>query len=183
MTPTMLIESLGLFGVFLLMVPESACIPIPSEATLMTAGVGVSHGWFSLPWAVVAATGGNLAGSLLAYGLGRRRASGPRRGAGILRCERLFDRWGSGAVLVARLLPLARTFISLPAGEVGVPLGRFIAMTLAGCAVWSTALIVAGSLGWQAATHTALTAMLAVGALVLGWPLVRRARERLRSPG
>src|SRR4051794_338373 len=117
---TGIVETLGIVGVFLLMVPESACVPIPSEATLLSAGIGVQHGWFSLPLAVAAATAGNLAGSLVAYWLGRRGTLRrlPRAGAAVVaRCERLFDRWGVLAVLVARLLPLARTFVSLPAGH------------------------------------------------------------------
>lgn len=179
---TSIVEGLGILGVFLLMVPESACIPIPSEATLLSAGVGVQHGWFSLPVAIAAATAGNLAGSLLAYWLGRkgtlaRLPSGGR--AVVSRCERLFDRWGHRAVFIARLLPLARTFISLPAGHAGVPLRRFVPMTVAGCALWSGALIVAGSAGWEAAAHAAgavLTAatLAAVVALAVAQTLMRR---------
>ena len=57
---TALITSYGPLGVFLLMVPESACIPIPSEVTLLFSGVAVSQHWMSLPLAIVAATAGNL---------------------------------------------------------------------------------------------------------------------------
>ncbi len=63
---TSLIEQFGVFGVFLLMVPESACVPVPSEITLLFAGFAVSAGWMSLPLAVLAATAGNLVGSLMA---------------------------------------------------------------------------------------------------------------------
>ncbi|HEY5262337.1 MAG TPA: hypothetical protein VIJ33_09505, partial [Solirubrobacteraceae bacterium] len=67
---TAAIEQFGALGVFLLMVPESACIPVPSEVTLLFAGFAVHAGWMSLPAAILAATAGNLVGSLLAYGLG-----------------------------------------------------------------------------------------------------------------
>jgi membrane protein DedA with SNARE-associated domain len=67
---TSFIQSFGALGVFLLMVPESACIPIPSEVTLIFSGVAVHQGWMSFPLALLAATAGNLVGSLLAYGLG-----------------------------------------------------------------------------------------------------------------
>jgi len=62
---TAFIESFGALGVFLLMVPESACIPIPSELTLIFSGVAVHQGWMSFPLALLAATAGNLVGSLL----------------------------------------------------------------------------------------------------------------------
>jgi membrane protein DedA with SNARE-associated domain len=146
------IESLGVLGVFLLMIPESACVPVPSEATLLSAGAGVAHGWFSLPVAVGAATAGNLVGSLIAYAIGRR--GGIRRlpaGARhvLERCDRLFERWGLRAVFIARLLPLARTFVSLPAGTARVPLRLFIPLTTAGCALWSIGFVIAGAAGWQ----------------------------------
>ena len=67
---TGVIERFGALGVFLLMVPESACVPIPSEVTLLFSGFAVHQGWMSFPLAVLAATAGNLVGSLLAYGLG-----------------------------------------------------------------------------------------------------------------
>src|SRR3954452_25268253 len=109
------------------MVPESACVPLPSELTLMSAGFGVHQGWFGLPIAVAAATAGNLTGSLIAYWLchsGLLTQLPRGSDAAVARCERLFARRGQSAVFTARLLPLARTFVSLPAGHVGVPLWR-----------------------------------------------------------
>ena len=91
MAMTSVVASLGPIGIFLLMVPESACVPVPSELTLMSAGFGVHQGWFAFPIAVAAATAGNLVGSLFAYGLGRNaviaRLLMKRRS---LTCERLF---------------------------------------------------------------------------------------------
>src|SRR5438270_9328924 len=114
----------GVLGVFLLMVPESACVPLPSEVTLLFAGFSVHQGWMSFPLAVLAATAGNLAGSLLAYGIG---AAGQLQRVACLRTvlgrwESLLDRHGTRAVFIARLLPLARTFVSLPAGARRVPM-------------------------------------------------------------
>ncbi len=74
---TGVIERFGVIGVFLLMVPESACIPIPSELTLLFSGFAVHQGWMSLPAAVLAATAGNLVGSLLAYALGASQRARP----------------------------------------------------------------------------------------------------------
>src|SRR5947209_10606459 len=111
---TGVITRFGALGVFLLMVPESACIPIPSEVTLLFAGYAVGQGWMSLPLAVLSATAGNLVGSVLAYGLG---ASGllerlPAARRVLSRWEGLLERHGPRAIFVARLLPLARTFVS-----------------------------------------------------------------------
>src|SRR5947209_2985741 len=115
---TGLIERWGVLGVFLLMVPESACVPIPSEVTLLFSGFAVHQGWMSFPLAVLAATAGNLAGSLLAYALGAARLLHrlPVLRTLLERWEGLIDRHGTRAVFIARLLPLARTFVSLPAG-------------------------------------------------------------------
>src|SRR5947209_19809428 len=66
------VAQLGPLGIFLMMIPEGACLPLPSELTLLSAGFGGHQGWFSFPVAVAAATAGNLMGSLLAYWLGRR---------------------------------------------------------------------------------------------------------------
>jgi membrane protein DedA with SNARE-associated domain len=170
---TALVAQLGPLGVFLLMVPESACIPLPSELTLLTAGFGVHQGWFSFPVAVAMATAGNVVGSLFAYWLGRKQVLSklPRNGGAVVaRCERLLERGGERTVFTARLLPLARTFISLPAGHVGIPLRRFVPLTAAGCAIWSAAFILAGYLagsGWERIASTAGRVSLVIGALLL----------------
>jgi membrane protein DedA with SNARE-associated domain len=88
------------------------------------------------------------------------------------RCDRIFHRYGSGAVLVARLLPLARTFVSLPAGRAGVPLPTFVLLTVIGCAIWSAGFVLAGDLAgdaWRSASGVASRAALAAGALLLIW--------------
>src|ERR1700679_3355260 len=99
-----LVRALGPLGVFLLMVPESACIPVPSEVTLMCAGFAVRSGLMPFWLAVLAATAGNLVGSLIAYGVGRassKREIGPRASRAFAACNRLFDRYGPRAVFVA----------------------------------------------------------------------------------
>lgn len=176
---TGLIERFGVLGVFLLMVPESACIPIPSEVTLLFAGYAVGQGWMSLPLAVLSATAGNLVGSMLAYGLG---ASGLLKRLRLTRSiltrwEVLLDRHGSRAVFVARLLPLARTFVSLPAGAHRVELARFISLTAAGCAIWAAAFVLLGMLvgtAWTAVGSLVGRVLLAAGVLVLVLATMRR---------
>src|SRR3954466_1416477 len=119
------VGDLGLAGIFVLMLLESACIPIPSEATMLFAGFNVADGHYSLFAAVAAGVLGNLVGSWIAYAVGYygrvdvlekhgrklHIKPEPRGGA-----DRWFQRWGAPTVFFARLLPIIRTFISLPAG-------------------------------------------------------------------
>jgi membrane protein DedA with SNARE-associated domain len=133
----------------------------------------------SFPLAVGAATAGNLVGSLLAYALG---ASGliervPFAGRVIHRWEGLIERHGTRAVFIARLLPLARTFVSLPAGAMRVRLAPFIALTATGCALWAIAFVLAGMLAagaWSTVDSIAGRVLLGVGVLTLLWSLKRR---------
>ena len=165
---TLLIEQFGAVGVFLLMVPESACIPVPSEVTLLFAGFAVRQGWTSMPVVVLAATAGNLAGSLLAYGVGAtgRMQRVPVVRVALARWDGLLERQGIRAVFVARLLPLARTFVSLPAGARRTPLIPFIALTTAGCALWALAFVLVGALAGSA--WTAIDTIVGRGLLVGG---------------
>jgi membrane protein DedA with SNARE-associated domain len=178
---TTIITRFGLLGVFLLMLPESACIPIPSELTLLFSGFAVSQGWMSLPLAILAATAGNVVGSLFAYWLGATGMFSRVPGARVVlrRWEGLLDRHGTRAVFIARLLPLARTFVSLPAGARRVPLGSFLAMTVAGCLIWAAGFVIAGVLtntAWQAIGSVAGQVLLALGVAVMLLSLVRRSK-------
>jgi membrane protein DedA with SNARE-associated domain len=175
------IERFGALAVFLLMVPESACIPIPSEVTLLFAGYAVGRGWISLPLAVLSATAGNLIGSLAAYALGAsgllRRVPGARRV--LERWEGLLDRHGTRAVFIARLLPLARTFVSLPAGARRVELVPFVGLTAAGCALWALGFVLVGlaaGSAWAAVSSVLGRVLLGAGAAAVAWTLVRRGR-------
>jgi membrane protein DedA with SNARE-associated domain len=158
-----------LLGILLLMIPESACIPVPSEVTLMAAGFGVHQGLIGFPAAIAAATAGNLIGSLIAYAGGRVLPL-PSRAAH--RCDALFERHGARAVFLGRLLPLVRSFISLPAGRARVPMPTFLALTAAGCAIWAVAFVLAGTwtgAAWHAAAGVVGHATLALGVLALLW--------------
>lgn len=179
---TAVISSLGVFGVFLLMVPESACIPVPSEVTLLFSGFAVSQHWMSLPLAVLAATAGNLLGSLIAYGLGASRLLDGVPGVGALaaRSEQLLERHGTRAVFFARLLPLARTFVSLPAGARRVPLLQFVALTTLGCAIWAGLFIAVGLLSgtaWQAVDSVLGRALLVGGAIAVAVVFIGHKRS------
>jgi membrane protein DedA with SNARE-associated domain len=183
---TGVIERFGVLGVFLLMVPESACVPVPSEVTLLFSGFAVGRGWLSFPVAVLAATAGNVLGSLLAYALG---ASGLPTRLPVARS--LLDRWrplieahGARAVFTARLLPLARSFVSLPAGANRVPLVRFLVLTTLGCLLWAVGFVLAGVLlgeGWAAVSSAAGHVLLVVGVAALVLSLAAGARHRRRQ--
>jgi membrane protein DedA with SNARE-associated domain len=147
------------------------------------AGFAVHAGWMSLPLAIAAATAGNLVGSLLAYGLGATQllAGVPVAGAVIDRWGGLLDRHGRRAVLVARLLPLARTFVSLPAGARRVPLASFVVLTTIGCALWATGFILVGMLAgsaWGAVDSVLGRVLLGAGLLALAFTFVRAQRSR-----
>jgi membrane protein DedA with SNARE-associated domain len=173
----------GPLGVFLLMVSESACIPVPSELTLLAAGFAVHQGQMPLAAAVAAATAGNLTGSLLAYVLGRlttRWRLWAWARAGLARCDTLLARHGARAVLLARLMPLARTFVSLPAGHARIQVARFTVLTTLGCAIWAAGFVLAGMLlgaSWQAAGQALRIPLLLLGAAA-GSGIWWKARNR-----
>src|SRR5436190_1403521 len=143
---------MGLAGVFVLMTLESACIPIPSEAIMLFAGFNVSEGNMTLLGIVVAGVLGNLVGSLIAYGVGyygRVELLDQNRFIHINRrhlewADRWFSRHGSATVFFTRMLPIIRTFISLPAGAARMPIGRFVVFTIAGCIPWVLMLALIG---------------------------------------
>ena len=149
---TDLIDATGLAGVFVLMVLESACVPIPSEATMLFAGFNVSEGNLTLFGVVAAGVLGNVVGSLIAYAAGyygRLELLDRNRLIHINRrhlesADRWFERHGPATVFFARMLPVVRTFISLPAGVARMPLGRFVAYTVAGCIPWVLLLAIIG---------------------------------------
>ena len=147
------IATLGYFGVFLLMTLESALIPIPSEVTMPFAGSLVALGTFNFWLVVIVGTLGNLFGSLLAYWLGwwgeeafvRKLIT--KYGKYLLISESEYDRsesWfrnhGELVVLLSRVLPVLRTFISLPAGVARMKWKKFVAYTIVGCFIWSVVL-------------------------------------------
>ncbi|HEY8765359.1 MAG TPA: DedA family protein [Solirubrobacteraceae bacterium] len=162
---TNVVHDLGLAGIFMLMLLESACIPIPSEATMLFAGFNVANGHYSLVAITVAGVAGNLVGSWLAYGVGyygrlellekhgRWLHISPRQ---LARADRWFTRYGAVTVLGTRVLPLVRTFISLPAGVARMPFWRFSVLTLVGCIPWVLALGIIGDLAkanWKTWKH------------------------------
>ena len=202
----------GLYAVFLLMLVD-AVLPAASEIVMLYAGA-VAAGAFagqtvtlfggrieSTPWAYVAmaaaGTVGYLTGSVLGWALGRYggRPYLERHGRWLHvtpqkldRAEGWFDRYGDAAVLVARVVPVVRSFISIPAGVAGMPVARFTLLSAPGSAAWCFALAGAGVAlgtgwerfheGWRYADYAVL-ALLVAGAAFLTWKAKqRRARRR-----
>jgi membrane protein DedA with SNARE-associated domain len=198
----------GYFAVFVLMVLESACIPVPSEVTMLFGGALANAAFLAslgqqgehLNFVLVALVGtaGNLVGSWIAWGVGYRggRPLIERWGRYIFlrqheldRAEVWFDRHGQVAVLVSRLLPVVRTFISLPAGIAQMRFWRFSIYTVLGCLPWTFALTAVGyALGgqWDVVERYMRPVsylVAAVCAVAIGWWLYRRWAKYGRVPG
>jgi membrane protein DedA with SNARE-associated domain len=144
-----LIAATGYGGIVILMAIESACIPLPSELIMPFAGYLVYEGTMKLVWVATAGAIGCNLGSLVAYEIGAYggRPLVERYGRWILLgrrdldwADRFFARWGYLAVFIARLLPVVRTFIALPAGIAHMPRGRFHIYTFLGSWPWCFAL-------------------------------------------
>ena len=178
-------------GVFATMVLESACLPIPSEAVMPLAGFALCSSLWDVAFASVLASVANLTGSWIAYFLGAKggRAFVKRYGKYLLigdeefsAAERLFSRYGGVAVLIGRMMPAIRTFISLPAGLFSMNPVKFTAYTLIGSIPWNFALAYIGyilSENWKlilkyAHLLDALALTAALGAVVYLYSRVRR---------
>ncbi|MHB1415040.1 MAG: DedA family protein [Chloroflexota bacterium] len=150
-----LYASMGYLGVLLAMAIESACIPLPSEIILPMAGWMVSRGVWDIWVVVIFATAGNTLGSIIAYSVGAfgGRPILERYGRYVLIsahdieiADRWFARYGEWAVFFSRMIPIVRTFISLPAGIVHMNFAKFVLYSTLGALPWSLLLVYAGKL-------------------------------------
>src|SRR4051794_13586562 len=184
------IESTGLAGVFLLMAAGSACIPIPSEAVMLFAGFSVSNGDQTLLGVVAAGLAGNMVGSWLTYAIGyygridllEKNRLIPISPARLAWVDSWFKRHGDATVFFARLLPLVRAFISLPAGVAEMPFWRFTRLTAPRPLPWGIGLpLMGGAVGdnWeQWRPPLQILASLVVAAIIAGvvYLIVQRRR-------
>jgi membrane protein DedA with SNARE-associated domain len=202
-TASHFVRDAGLPAVFVLMLAESACVPIPSEATMLFAGFAVAepagafqgHSTHHLTLAGIVAVGvaGNLVGSWVAYAVGRagRLELVERYGhllhvnrRSLARADRWFARWGSPAIFFSRMLPIVRTFISLPAGVAKMPFVRFSVLTLAGTVPWVLGLALAGeAVGseWKSVRKGfdyVDYAVVALAIALIAYAVIRRRRRR-----
>ena len=158
---THLYATTGLAGIVLAMAIESCCIPLPSEIVMPLAGIMISqkvilsgmNPWVALIVVAIAGAVGCLIGSIAAYGIGYSggRPLMLRYGRYVLisqhdadKADRFFQRWGSATTFFSRLLPVVRTYISLPAGIAKMPFARFCVFTLLGSLPWCFVLAFAG---------------------------------------
>lgn len=150
---TSFISSVGYLGIFFLMILESAMIPIPSEIIMPFSGFLVSTGKFGPILVVLAGSLGNLVGSILTYYFGLRvgRAFIIKYGKYVFFkrehlefTERLFKNYGDKISFVGRLLPVIRTYVSLPAGIGRTNFIKFVFYTLIGSLIWNSILTFAG---------------------------------------
>jgi membrane protein DedA with SNARE-associated domain len=191
-----LVAATGYAGITLLMAIESACIPLPSELIMPFAGYLVFTGKMNLVWAATAGAIGCNLGSLVAYEIGcyGGRPLVERYGRWILMgrreldwADQFFKRWGEWAVLVARLLPVIRTFIALPAGVSRMPRVKFHIYTFLGSWPWCFALAYFGmklgenwrSLGKYFHQFDAIIGVLLVGGVA--WFLWSHWQHRMRT--
>jgi MYXO-CTERM domain-containing protein len=186
----------GLLAVFALMAID-AVLPAGGELVMLfagalAAGAVAGHHGPSLAAVVAAGTFGYLAGSLGGWAIGKVGGQafverygrwlhiGPDRFA---RAERWFERYGAAFVLFGRLTPLIRSFVSIPAGVLEYPLGRYTLLTLGASLIWCAAFASAGhALGsnwddvhhaFRYADYAAVAALVALAAALL----VRRRRS------
>jgi len=185
------ISSLGYLGIVALMAIESACIPLPSEVIMPFSGFLVWEGQFNLWLTGLAGAAGCVVGSTAAYWVGywggRPLVRRYRRyilisSRDLTRADHWFERYGDSTVFFSRLLPVVRTFISLPAGIARMPFGRFCLYTFLGSFPWCLGLSYLGyRLGrhWQTLRtyfHDLDAVILIAIAAVIGWWIWRHAR-------
>jgi membrane protein DedA with SNARE-associated domain len=183
-----LLNQTGYLGIFLLMVMESATLPVPSEVVLPLGGYLVSQGRLEFWSTVAVATIGSLVGTMVDYGIGYYlgRPAVLRYGR-IVRfsekrletTEKWFATHGKIVVLLARFVPLLRTLIAFPAGIVRMDVKRFLAYSAVGILVWDIALVYLGFLAGRNSTAVANTLQayflpLGVAAVVIAGILVYR---------
>ncbi|MCF2513472.1 DedA family protein [Sphingomonas sp. G124] len=154
-----LIDRAGYVGIALLMFLEGLFPPIPSWLVMPLAGFEASQGRFSPFAVVVAGTAGSTLGAICWYfvgrlvGVERLKAFAARHGhwltltpAQVDRADRWFDRHGAPAVMMARVVPVVRLLISVPAGVFAMDLRRFILFTAIGDTMWNGLMTGAGYL-------------------------------------
>ncbi len=148
------IEATGYAGIAFLMALESMNVPIPSEIIMPFSGFLAFNEKFNLLWVIIFGTAGNVIGSVISYYIGYfgGRPFVEKYGkflfikrSDIGFSETFFQKYGTFAILLGRMLPIVRTFISLPAGLARMNIWKFIAYTAAGSFLWCDILAYGGS--------------------------------------
>ena len=185
------IDSWGYFAVAILMAMENACIPVPSELILGFAGYLVSAERMTFTGAMIAGMVGGMVGSIFAYVVG---ATGGRKfvdkygkyffikKSHVDLAQNWFDKYGIRAVFFSRMLPVIRTFISLPAGFAKVKFSAFLFYTFAGSLPWTALILYAGLLlgdNWEYLLelgHKFSAAFIVASVLIIAWLYFRKKK-------
>ena len=190
-----LIDRLGAVGVGLTILIETVIPPIPSEVVLGAAGVLINDGRMSLVPVILWATVGSVLGAIVLYWVGR--LFGPRRSHAFLdrlplvetadvdRTFEWFARHGRAAVFFGRMVPIVRSFVSVPAGVVKMPMPQFLLFTAAGSLLWNSLLIGLGVAAgdFVQANLQYLDYVVVVAVVVaVAWFVYKKATGRLRRP-
>jgi len=150
-----IVKEWGYLGIFLLMTLESTVFPVPSELVMIPAGYLAHQGELNAALSVIAGTLGSIAGALINYAVSRRygRSFLWNHGSKILVSRRrlaqmdyFFRRYGEITTFLGRLIPVARHYISIPAGIAKMRLWRFILFTGLGAFIWMVVLTALGYL-------------------------------------
>jgi membrane protein DedA with SNARE-associated domain len=189
-----LVNSLGPVGVGLAILLETIIPPIPSEAVLGLAGVLIRSGDMNVVPVVLCATAGSLLGAIFFYYLGR--TLGPKRSHAFLdrlplvetedvdRTFEWFEKHGRSAVFFGRMVPIVRSFVSVPAGVVRMPFGQFLLYTAGGSLIWNSILIglgvAAGDFIQNNLKYFDYAVVVAV-VLAVGWMVYRRVTQIYRG--
>jgi membrane protein DedA with SNARE-associated domain len=191
------VGDLGLWGIFILMVPESALIPIPSEATMLFAGFNVYEGTYGLWAAVLVGTLANVIGSSIAYAIGyygridliekhgKKLHITPHH---LELVDGWFQKYGPITVFATRMMPIVRTFVSLPAGVAKMPFWKFLIYTAAGCLPWILMLTLIGRAAganwedWKDRLHYVDYAFAAMIIAIVAYFVIRWWRGRGDTP-
>jgi membrane protein DedA with SNARE-associated domain len=190
-----LVDTLGPVGVGVSILLETVVPPIPSEAVLGLSGVLINQGRMSIVPVILFATLGSVLGALFLYSVGR--ALGPRRSHAFL--DRLplvetedvdrtflwFERHGRWAVFLGRMVPIVRSFISVPAGVVRMPIGQFLLFTAGGSLIWNSVLVSLGVAAGdfiQANLHYLDYVVVAVAVLAVVWFVYRKVTGKMQRP-
>lgn len=191
-----IISTSGYIGILVLMILESAVMPVPSEVVMPFAGYLAWAGQFDIWLVTLAGTVGNLIGSLLAYviGLFFGRKFILKYGKYVLLkekylllTEKWFKKYGDKAIFFSRLLPVVRTVISLPAGIGRMNFNKFIVYTFIGSIPWNFALTYAGfwlGKNWEGVvgyTHKISIIVILVLFSVLAWHIWSHRRNNRRE--
>lgn len=189
---TNVIGDLGTAGIFILMLLDSACIPTSSEAIMLFAGFKVADGRFTLLEIVIAGVAGNVVGSWIAYGVGYygRVELLERHGKWLhitpkqlAWADRWFERYGGSTVFFSRMMPVIRTFISLPAGVARMPFWKFTLLSTAGIIPWVIGFAILGKQvgdNWdnlQKKLHYVDYAIVAAIVVGIAYLIIRRRRR------